>query len=155
LTLIIRPIEPSDVEEVIRIEEACFLKPWDNDVFRILATWQGEVRIEDRRTILMRIAEADEKIAGYIVWEENRDTFTAHLMNIVIDSSFRRKGFATMLAIYAFDRMRKQSMKRCILEVRESNRPAIELYKHLGMKHTGRRPDYYEGEDALIFTQSF
>lgn len=155
MTLIVRPIEPGDVESVIGIEEDSFPKPWENDVFRILAAWYGEVMVENRRTVLMRVAEINEQVVGYIVWEENRDTFTAHLMNLAITSSFRRKGYATLLAIYAFDKMKGQEMKRCILEVRESNLAAIELYRQLGMKHTGRRPNYYDDEDALIFTKSF
>ena len=38
------------------------------------------------------------------------------------------------------------------LEVRRSNTPAIELYRSLGYRQVGVRPNYYadEGEDAIV-----
>ena len=40
-----------------------------------------------------------------------------------------------------------------ILEVRESNRPALRLYESIGFKPEGRRKNYYQdpAEDALLY----
>jgi ribosomal-protein-alanine N-acetyltransferase len=38
-----------------------------------------------------------------------------------------------------------------ILEVRESNIAAINLYKSVGFSQYGKRENYYKNEDAILF----
>ena len=47
-----------------------------------------------------------------------------------------------------------ENMRYIVLEVRESNAPAIQLYRRLGFDQVGLRRGYYSdtGEDALLMT---
>lgn len=155
MTATIRPIAPQDVERVTAIEIECFPKPWESEVFWVLASCQGRMRLRGGKVISMRVAEIEGNIAGYVVWEENDQIASAHLMNIAVDLLFRRRGLASLLITYVFDQMRSHGMRICKLEVRESNLAAIELYKSLGMKQVSRHLAYYGEEDALIFTLRF
>ena len=40
--------------------------------------------------------------------------------------------------------------EKVLLEVRESNISAINLYSKCGFKEINRRKNYYDGEDAII-----
>ena len=44
--------------------------------------------------------------------------------------------------------------KKLWLEVRSKNSGAIAFYTSLGMKITGKIPDYYKSDDALIMVMS-
>ena len=151
----LRYVANHDVEKIIAIESESFPKPWDKEVFWILASCEGRMKLRGDRAIFMQVIDVDGEIAGYVVWEENNQDRAAHLMNIAIDSSFRRKGLATLLLVYLFDRIKSNGIQTCILEVRESNQAAIALYRSLGMKLTSRHLAYYGEEDALIYSIHF
>ena len=55
-----------------------------------------------------------------------------------------------MLLDYLFDEISKP----VILEVRESNIPAINLYKKFNFMEIARREKYYENENAIIMERS-
>lgn len=51
------------------------------------------------------------------------------------------------------ERLRRENIQVCFLEVRRDNEPAIELYKRMGFERVGRRRGYYrDGTDALILS---
>lgn len=73
----------------------------------------------------------------------------AELVFIVTDQSQKQKGFGRQLL--------KETLAilnlPCILEVRESNIPAIKLYEGLGFSFIGKRKNFYSNpkETALIY----
>lgn len=48
------------------------------------------------------------------------------------------------------DKMRKAGAKKCFLEVRSRNTPAISLYEKCGFKRVGLRKKYYGDDDAAV-----
>ena len=73
--------------------------------------------------------------------------------NVVVDLGCRKSGLATSLVRELLAEARTEGVASIILEVRESNRPALQLYEKIGFKHEGRRKDYYQSppEDAILF----
>jgi ribosomal-protein-alanine N-acetyltransferase len=71
-------------------------------------------------------------------------------MNVAVHPERRRRGIATDLIERLFGEAGEGA--RYTLEVRVSNAPAIEMYRHFGFRSAGRRRRYYHdnGEDALI-----
>lgn len=152
MTRMIRVVSREDVPLVITIERNSFPKPWDEDIFRILGSWRGNVRTQRRKTVFMYVIEEDDELAGYVVWEEDEKSAEGHLLNIAIRPQSRRKGMGQELLDYALRTMREHKMASCRLEVRESNTPAQALYAKAGMSILYHDSDYYDEEDALIFT---
>lgn len=98
------------------------------------------------------VCKKDNEIVGYILGcpnflDEKPDEII--LMSIAIEKEHRRKGIAKNL-IKLF--LREVGKKRCILQVRESNK-AISLYESLGFKSEGLHQKYYkDGENAVMMS---
>lgn len=152
MTTRITPIGEMHLDSIKAIEHNCFPIPWDDDVFDMLARWQGRILLEGGRLIRMDIAEDNGEIAGYIVWEENRISRKGRIMNIAVKKRCRRKGIGRLLLIHALKSQRENGMNICELEVRESNFSAQRLYESVRMKVSDRVLGYYETEDAIIYS---
>ncbi|MDA1278733.1 MAG: ribosomal protein S18-alanine N-acetyltransferase [Chloroflexi bacterium] len=78
----------------------------------------------------------------------------AHVVIIGLREIDRRKGIGELLLINGLEHALENGSRVVTLEVRRSNRPAIELYRKYGFQEVGLRRRYYSdnGEDALIMT---
>jgi ribosomal-protein-alanine N-acetyltransferase len=148
----IRVVTREDVPNIVAIERTSFPRPWDDDIFRILGSWRGHVRTQRRKTVFMYVIEDEGELAGYVVWEEDNQLEEGHLLNIAVRTQNRRRGLGRELLGHALKMMSEHNMVSCRLEVRESNTPAQALYIQAGMSILRHNSDYYEDEDALIFT---
>ena len=81
--------------------------------------------------------------ASYVVADD------AELVFVVTDTAHKRKGYGESLLAESI----KQLGLPCVLEVRESNTPAIKLYEKLGFELLGTRKNFYSNpkEAALIY----
>ena len=70
-----------------------------------------------------------------------------NIINIFIDSNQRRKGYASKLIDHI---IKEYKGKKIILEVKDGNEPAINLYKKYGFVEINRRKGYYNGVDAIL-----
>ena len=139
-----------DIKEVLKIEEACFPKPWNQDAFRYLANSNGIV-LESFGETRMLVVEYDHSVVGYIVWRFYQKNRMGHLLNIAVDVSHRRKGIARSLMNEMFAVLKDANASSCFLEVRETNKDAREFYEEMGMTPITRRIHYYDDEDAIIY----
>ena len=75
-----------------------------------------------------------------------------HVLNIATSPEDRRRGIGRALMDAAADHGRRRGARLATLEVRRSNASAIALYRALGYRQVGIRPNYYaeEGEDAIV-----
>jgi ribosomal protein S18 acetylase RimI-like enzyme len=73
------------------------------------------------------------------------------LENMAVAESWQRQGIGGRLLTAGFLWCRAHGAGTVFLEVRDGNRPAIELYERAGFSAVGRRPSYYRDpvEDAL------
>ena len=78
------------------------------------------------------------------------------LENIVVVSTFRRKGVGTALLNELLTRARAINSESVFLEVRESNQAARALYAKWGFEQAGRRQGYYNNppEAAILYRRS-
>ena len=95
------------------------------------------------------LAREDQRIAGFLIVWHVVDEF--HILNVVTAPPLRRRGIATALMVEAMGYAASNRVRIILLEVRRSNRPAIQLYRRLGFTAMGIRPGYYsdDGEDAV------
>ncbi|MBR0189820.1 MAG: ribosomal protein S18-alanine N-acetyltransferase [Clostridia bacterium] len=97
------------------------------------------------------IAE-DGAPAGFITYSVNIDT--ADMQDLFVAENYRRKGVGNALITKFIDNARACGLKKLFLEVRESNTPAINLYKKAEFNLIATRKKYYsDGENALVLVK--
>ncbi len=134
-----------DLARVSAIERAGFKNPWSDELLRreLSHAWS---------TILLATdgAPGREEILGFIVFWLVHDE--VHVLNIAVAVEARRRGVGRALMDEAAARARRAGAVLATLEVRRSNTSAIALYRALGYRQVGIRPNYYadEGEDAIV-----
>ncbi len=78
-----------------------------------------------------------------------------HVVSVAVLPEHRRRGVASELVEEATQSFIEKNAEECFLEVRMSNRPAIELYKKLGFQETRQIPFYYQnGESAIVMSKA-
>ncbi len=132
----------------ITIEDIPFLDEPKNKDF--LDCWSKEQYLSSFNSgrFFGLIAEDDDRKLGFItltIGIEGDDIESVYVLE-----EFRKKGVARELIKRAIEQL--GDIKKFFLEVRESNIPAINLYKSLGFKQISIRKKYYfDGENALVF----
>ena len=140
----IRRMTLDDLAQVVAIDKVSFSLPWPERSFRF--------EIADNPASRAWVAELDGKVVGAIVAWLLVDE--AHIATIATHPDFRRQGIAGKLLIHALEYMRSEGARISVLEVRESNAAAQEMYRKFGFEESGRRPRYYRdnSEDAILMT---
>ncbi|MFW6324452.1 MAG: ribosomal protein S18-alanine N-acetyltransferase, partial [Desulfovibrionales bacterium] len=91
-----------------------------------------------------------DRLLAYVSFSQVHDEM--EIFNIAVEKTWRRKGLASRLLGFILQMNCKMGIKKCYLEVRESNLAARRLYEKFGFHAVGRRKGYYPdtGEDAII-----
>jgi len=133
----IRKFKTEDINKIIEIEEQAFPKTaYSKQTFLNYGNSFPDTFI---------VIETGDDIVGYIIFDRG-----GHIHSTAVKRTYRMKGFGRMLFMHAV----KYARKRLWLEVRSKNSGAIAFYKSLGMKITGKIPNYYGSDDALIMEMS-
>ena len=124
-----------------RIEKACFPIPWSTDLLL------NSILSDEYSTF---VAVSGKKVIGFGIMMKNYDE--AHIMNVAVDSGYRRAGVGSAVMEALIDESRRWGIYDITLEVRASNAGAIALYEKYGFRTEGVRREYYSDnhEDALI-----
>ena len=133
----IRKFSPDDINKILTIEEQAFPKTaYSRQTFLNYGKYFSDTFF---------VIETGNDIVGYILFDNG-----GHIHSTAVKPAFRMKGFGRML----FKHAAKYAQKRPWLEVRSKNSGAIAFYKSMGMKITGKIPNYYGSDDALIMVMS-
>ena len=135
----VRRLAYSDLPAVIAIERRSFPTPWSLAMFVLELSKPSGICLA---------ASAGDDMLGYVICSRYDQVW--HLMNIAVAPEHRRRGIAWALMTRLVEEAR--GVLPFTLEVRVSNRNAIEMYERFGFRSAGVRPRYYHdnGEDALI-----
>jgi len=132
------------VSQVMQIEEATFKPSWTDISFHILID----------RGCESWILEADHYIAGYAVCQVEGSL--AHILNICVDRRSRGQGYGRQLLNHLLKQL-DTCVEYAVLEVRRSNRTALNLYLSSGFQRQTIKPGYYPSgdgrEDAIVFVK--
>ena len=137
----IRQMTMEDVPEVAELEKMIFTDPWSENVYR------QTLGIKDACYLITVIDDTIVAVAGVrnIVGD-------GEITNVMVHPDYRRKGFARAMLEELLIKGKEIGVIDFTLEVRASNKSAINLYEELGFKTEGVRPGFYQhpDEDALI-----
>ncbi|UCC80119.1 MAG: ribosomal protein S18-alanine N-acetyltransferase [Candidatus Zixiibacteriota bacterium] len=137
----IRRMAKGDLEVVCTIEKEVFQDPWSLNAFK--------TDLSNSMAWPM-VAEFENKVVGYsniyIVAGE------VQIGNFAVAPGFRNRGVGKKMMNEIFRKAEENNCRSIFLEVRESNKPAMELYKAFGFIPAGKRKDYYSHprENAII-----
>ena len=98
------------------------------------------------------ISNSFDDIIGYAIVQLVIDE--AHLLNICVRPEMQRQGFGRRILEHVIDHAQTRSANLVILEVRQSNFRAQQLYQQLGFNEMSIRRGYYPAEqgreDAIL-----
>lgn len=132
-------------KDIYNILAASFSTPWSEDTIKAL--------LQSDTGACYGVFDEDN-LVGYAALEWVLDE--GSLTDIAVLPAYRGKGIATQLmAVIVGESYHKFELRFITLEVRESNTPAISLYKKFGFEPIGKRSKYYKDpvEDALLMTK--
>lgn len=143
----LRPMHEDDLETIMSIEKDTYRFPWTRGIFRDCLTvgyscwvYESEAGIEAYGVMSMGAGEA-------------------HILTLVVYAFSRGKGLGKMMLQHLLHLAKSHKAHAVLLEVRPSNKVAINLYHDLGFNEVGIRPNYYPAEhgreDALIMALTF
>jgi len=144
MTPTIEPLSgPEDLEGVLEVDQASFLRPWTRAMYEADLRNPGVSRIFVVRT-------KEWRVAGYCAtWFV---TGEVHVNNLAIRPECRRRRLGRQLVEHVLARAEAEGHPRATLEVRRSNHAARRLYESVGFRVAGVRQAYYSDpiEDALV-----
>lgn len=141
----VRPMVAADLDAVMEIEQ------------NVLSAWtEGQMADElVHESGWQFVAEEKERcrLAGYIcgriVYPE------AEIFKLVVLPAYRRQGVGRMLLHESVWLLRQKGIRKCFLELRQSNLAARALYEEAGFSGISTRKAYYAEprEDAVIMVK--
>ncbi|WP_051234746.1 ribosomal protein S18-alanine N-acetyltransferase [Marinimicrobium agarilyticum] len=144
LALSFRPLEAADIAPVMALESQLQSHPWRRSSYEDCLAGRHHCWL----------AEASGELVGFVVvaWAGG----DGELLNIAVASQRQRQGVGERLLALAFELVRPHA-SMMFLEVRLSNRNAIQFYEREQFFEVGQRPNYYPSargrEDALILAR--
>lgn len=145
----IRPARPADAEWLAVIDADVSFNPWTEQQFALVCSATAGYR----ETAL--VVEEDDQLHGFVVFSQVLDEGSIH--NIAVHPAHHRKGLGRLLLEAAVEELIRADARRCLLEVRRSNKAARRLYEDNGFALDGVRRNYYptQGgrEDALLMSR--
>lgn len=141
--ILLSPLSLLDVPLMLEIEQQAHTHPWSRQLlasnfgglYRNLGLWRGQ------------------QLLGYIILRVVAGE--AELINVAVAPQLQGQGLGKRLMLAMFELAQEQQWQQVLLEVRESNLKAQQLYRQLGFSEIDRRKGYYPcqqngREDALI-----
>lgn len=134
---------PDEIDAILAIEQASFTNPWTREMY--LAELKNE-----GVSFFYLARDKGRRILGFCSFWRVLDEL--HINNIAVVPEYRRLGVGSALLRRVLDEAARFGIRRTMLEVRQSNAPARQLYEKFGFVVAGTRSKYYTNpiEDALV-----
>ncbi|MBZ4416345.1 ribosomal protein S18-alanine N-acetyltransferase [Myxococcus sp. RHSTA-1-4] len=148
---LIRQMTVEDMPAVMALEKQSFKNPWSPELLQreLQHEWSTILLVEEERG-----AGAPVLLGLAIFWIVHDEV---HVLNVATAPEHRRRGVARAVMDEVLARGKARHCTLATLEVRRSNEAALQLYRSLGFRPVGVRPNYYvdEGEDAIVMVLDF
>lgn len=141
-----RKAVPGDIPAVFQIEKEEILDPCE------LGHLTHEFSLDISCFYVAEAADSRE-IVGFIIFWVVGDTIELH--DIAVKRAYKRLGIGGKLLDCLMQTATRRRVKEVFLEVRESNRGAIDFYEKHDFKKIAVRKNYYRqpSEDAFIYAR--
>ncbi|MDO8840977.1 MAG: ribosomal protein S18-alanine N-acetyltransferase [Methanocalculus sp.] len=146
---LIRRSDPGDIPEIVSLEVQAFNDPW------------GEQGIREAMSLYLSsffVAVAGGRIIGFCGGgiEDTGEAIYGHLCTLVVADEFKSMGVGRELISWIEHDFLQRGATAIELEVRISNRNAINFYRKLGYQEVFTYDSYYkDGEDGVVMMKWF
>ncbi|HSG17811.1 MAG TPA: ribosomal protein S18-alanine N-acetyltransferase [Anaerolineae bacterium] len=146
LPYLLREMRPSDITQVMGIEQVVFPTPWKASAYEYEVTRN---RLAHYQVLLAQLGDQPGILIGYAGTWTLADEL--HISTIAVSKTWQGKGLGELLLLNMLTLAYQLPVTLVTLEVRRSNIVAQSLYKKYLFEIVGERRRYYESrEDALI-----
>ena len=139
-------MRPTDLRDVMVIENRNYAFPWTEGIFRDCL----------KAGYTMQVLRLDLVLVGYGVMQVAANE--AHILNLCVDKDYNHRGYARSLLEKLLTMGERAGAHTAFLEARPSTPRAIQLYERAGFNEVGLRKAYYESvdgrEDAVVMARS-
>ena len=143
--MIVKKLSVSAVDLIVDLYKSHFSDGWNKEM--LVSSFSGG------RFFCLGAFDG-ETLVGVITLTLGLDD--ADIEMVFTSPSFRKRGVADLLIENAISELKNQGLNKVLLEVRESNLSAKNLYFKHGFKQISIRKKYYsDGENAVILIKEF
>lgn len=128
-----------DLKEIEKMHSENFVDAWNYDMLRTSFLSDGFLGV-----LISEDGEILSTLSYNIVLDE------AEMLHVVTKQSARKLGLAEKLITHSISLLKDRGVKQVFLEVRKSNKSAINLYRKCGFSEIAERKNYYGKETAII-----
>jgi len=145
--LVIKQLTSADIPQLLHVETAAHITPWSEPIFRdcFKENYYGWA------------LKKENVIVGFIMITLRAEE--CEILNLCIHPTWQRTGYGRKLLNYALQQAQALGVTMAFLEVRRSNRAAIDLYLSVGFNELDVRKNYYKTssgyEDAILMGYHF
>nr|WP_038092176.1 ribosomal protein S18-alanine N-acetyltransferase [Acidihalobacter prosperus] len=141
-----RPLEVLDLDALMGIERRAYSHPWTEAIFRDCLRAGYTCWAMDQQGELTGYAITSLAVGEY------------HILNLTVRPESQGRGYGRFLLRALVNWAKGQGAETAFLEVRPSNRTALNLYLSEGFNEVGLRKGYYPAargrEDALVMARN-
>jgi len=153
----IRSAALNDVPAILAIErQAPGAAHWTSEQYnKLLGSGVVLVAEQAAEQAAEQTPEQGGKLCGFVCAQVVANEW--EIENVVVAAAFLRRGIANELLLELIQRAQNEAASAILLEVRESNRLARQLYEKRGFSEVGRRRAYYRDpvEDSILYALRF
>lgn len=145
----IRPAIAADIPSMMALERhAATAAHWSTKQYETAFSSEAPSRF-------VLVLEEDGGMQGFLAGKAMGEEW--EIENIAVAGPARRRGLGTRLLGEFLELAQGRGAAAVFLEVRESNRPARQLYEKWAFVESGRRKHYYREpeEDAIVYRLDF
>jgi ribosomal-protein-alanine N-acetyltransferase len=138
----------ADVDALVTVERRCATHPWTSRHFLDEMDESLRTRVLALRALVP--AHATAVVVGFCGYRRVADE--VHIENLAVDPDYQGRGFGRLLLRTALGAALRDGARLALLEVRQGNARAQQLYASEGFRETARRTAYYAEpvEDAVV-----
>ena len=133
----------ADAAAMADVHERSFERHWSAEELSTLLADYPKVQA----IVVRRGPPKQARIAGFVIMRSTGGE--AEILTLAVDPPSRRRGYARQLIEEAARRAYHDRAEALFLEVDESNRAAVSLYRQLGFETVGQRSRCYEKKDVV------
>ena len=136
----IRRAKDSDIDSIYEIEKESFGNFYPKDYIQYLLN----------ENHIFFLAYDGHTPVGYLAAKTMPDSIV-YVVSLAVRPAYRKKKIAKQILSFVHDYFTKENMEYFVLEVKDTNKPAINLYKSLGYEIFDFQPNYYPDESNAYF----
>ncbi|RWI97429.1 ribosomal protein S18-alanine N-acetyltransferase [Mesorhizobium sp.] len=136
----LEPLTVADSAAVAVLHREDFVRPWTDGEFAALLEQETVFGFAARET-----GQGAKPPVGFVL--ARLAAGEGEILTVAVARAHRRQGLGWQLIDAVLRELHAQRAEALFLEVDETNTPAVALYRRLGFRQVGQRPNYYRSTE--------